>query len=172
MRVLVVSDSHGDREILVELVERYKDEVDQLFHCGDSELEATDSVWDSMMTVKGNMDFTNEYALTQVADVQNERIFMAHGHRLDVNYTMQELVYAAKEVNAALAFYGHTHIAKIEKIDNIVVVNPGSISEPRGRYSVPTYAIVESNEHQIGVTYYNRAHRAIDELSGHFSKNS
>ncbi len=172
MRVLVVSDSHGDREILVELVERYKDKVDQLFHCGDSELEATDSVWDSMMTVRGNMDFTDEYALTQVADVQNERIFMAHGHRLDVNYNMQELVYAAKEVNAAYAFYGHTHIAKVEIIDNIVVVNPGSISEPRGHYPVPTYAIVESNEHQIGVTYFNRAHRAIEELSCHFSKNS
>ncbi|WP_035053984.1 metallophosphoesterase [Carnobacterium pleistocenium] len=172
MKVLVVSDSHEDREILVELIERYKDKVDQIFHCGDSELEATDSVWDSMMTVKGNMDFTDEYKLTQVVDVKNERIFMAHGHLFDVNYSMQELVYAAKEENADYAFFGHTHQAKSEKIDSIVVLNPGSISEPRGHYLVPTYAIVESDEFQIIVTYYNRAHNVIKNLSCQFSKNS
>lgn len=172
MKVLVVSDSHGDREILVELVERYKDKVDQIFHCGDSELEATDSVWDSMMTVRGNMDFTNEYKLTQIADVKKERIFMAHGHRFDVNNTMEELVYAAKEENADYAFFGHTHQAKSEKIGNIVVLNPGSISEPRGHYLVPTYAIVESDELQITVTYYNRAHKVIKNLSCHFSRNN
>jgi len=172
MKVLVISDSHGDREILVELVERYKDKVDQIFHCGDSELEATDPVWDSVMTVRGNMDFTDEYKLTQIADVKNERIFMAHGHRFNVNHGMQELVYAAQAENADYAFFGHTHQAKCEKINNIVVLNPGSISEPRGHYQVPTYAIVESDEHQIAITYYNRAHRSMNELSCHFSKNN
>lgn len=172
MKVLVVSDSHGDREILVELIERYKDKVDQLFHCGDSELEETDTVWDYMTSVRGNMDYTNEYALTQVTDIQNERIFVAHGHRLDVNYTMQELVDAAKEENADYAFFGHTHKAVVEKIDNIVVLNPGSISQPRGHYQVPTYAIVESSNLHVEVTYYDREHKAIEELSCQFSLNS
>lgn len=172
MRVLVVSDSHGDREILVELIERYKDKVDQLFHCGDSELEETDSVWDSMTSVRGNMDYSDEYALTQVTDVKNERIFVAHGHRFDVNYTLQELVYAAKEEKADYAFFGHTHQAVVENIDNIVVLNPGSISQPRGHYQVPTFAIVESDEFQVKVTYYNREHKTIEELSCQFSLNS
>lgn len=172
MKVLVVSDSHGDREILVELIERYKDKVDQIFHCGDSELEATDSVWDSMMTVRGNMDFTDEYKLTQIADVKNERIFMAHGHRFNVNYSMQALVYAAEAENADYAFFGHTHQAKSEKINNMIVLNPGSISEPRGHYQVPTYAIVKSDKFQIVVTYYDRAHKTIQDLSCHFSKNN
>lgn len=171
MKVLVVSDSHGDREILVELIERYKDNVDQLFHCGDSELESTDSVWRSMITVRGNMDFTDDFALTQLADVKNERIFMTHGHRYDVNYSMQNLVYAAKEERADYAFFGHTHQACVEKIENILVLNPGSISQPRGQYLVPTYVIIESDELQIIVTYYNRAHKVIEELSCQFSKN-
>lgn len=170
MKVLVVSDSHGDREILVELIERYKDKVDQLFHCGDSELEATDSVWDSMLTVRGNMDFDDDFAMTQTIEVQNQRIFMAHGHRLDVNYTMQELVFAAKEEHANYAFFGHTHQAGVEQINNVVVLNPGSISEPRGSYPFPTYAIIENDDSQVTVTYYNRTHEAIEQLSSHFSK--
>ena len=42
MRYLVVSDNHVDRDILVDLVDRYRSEVDIFFHCGDSELEASD----------------------------------------------------------------------------------------------------------------------------------
>ena len=40
MKYLVVSDNHGDRNILVEIVNRYVGMVDQMFHCGDSELKA------------------------------------------------------------------------------------------------------------------------------------
>ena len=38
MRYLVVSDNHGDREILVKLLDKYHANVDYFFHCGDSEL--------------------------------------------------------------------------------------------------------------------------------------
>lgn len=171
MKVLVVSDSHGDRAILVELIERYKDKVDQLFHCGDSELDPTDPIWKSMLTVKGNMDFNADYELTQLIDVKGERIFMTHGHHHDVNYSMQNLVYAAEEQNAQFAFFGHTHQAGVEKINTILVLNPGSISQPRGQYLIPTYAVIESDDQQIEVCYYNRAHKAIEELSCRFSKN-
>lgn len=39
-RWLVVSDNHGDREILVSLRQALK--PDAVFHCGDSEMEAAD----------------------------------------------------------------------------------------------------------------------------------
>ena len=54
MRYLVVSDNHGDRDILVDLVDRYRSEVDIFFHCGDSELEASDPLWDTFQVVQGN----------------------------------------------------------------------------------------------------------------------
>lgn len=40
MKILVVSDNHGDRDCLVDLVNHYEGQVDALFHCGDSELIA------------------------------------------------------------------------------------------------------------------------------------
>ena len=57
MKYLVVSDNHGDREILVDIVKQRAGEMDVLFHCGDSELEADDQLWETFDVVKGNCDF-------------------------------------------------------------------------------------------------------------------
>ena len=35
MLYLIVSDSHGDRDILCKLVKNYTGKVDAMFHCGD-----------------------------------------------------------------------------------------------------------------------------------------
>ena len=42
MLYLIVSDSHGDRDILCKLVKNYTGKVDAMFHCGDSELKSDD----------------------------------------------------------------------------------------------------------------------------------
>ncbi|UTW68917.1 metallophosphoesterase family protein [Anaerobacillus sp. HL2] len=41
MKVLIISDSHGLKEELFELLNRYEKEVDAIVHCGDSELPKT-----------------------------------------------------------------------------------------------------------------------------------
>ena len=33
-------------------------------------------------------------------------------------------------------FYGHTHVAKVDKMDDIFFINPGSISQPRGQLRI------------------------------------
>ena len=59
--IIVMSDSHGDRQIVEEIKNHYKGKVDAIFHNGDSELESTDPVWEGIHVVKGNMDFYGEY---------------------------------------------------------------------------------------------------------------
>lgn len=171
MKILVVSDSHGDRDVLVELKERYQEKMDRMFHCGDSELEATDEIWDSFATVKGNMDFDPQLKLEQVVEVGNERFFMVHGHFYDVKSTMTPLLEGAKKNHAHFAFFGHSHELGVEKRDNILLLNPGSILQPRGRYNIKTYAILDIEEKDVTVTYYDRSHQALDDLIVHFTRN-
>ena len=52
MNILVVSDNHGDRDCLVDLVNHYEGQVDALFHCGNSELEPTDELWQKLIVVQ------------------------------------------------------------------------------------------------------------------------
>lgn len=42
--IIVMSDSHGDRQIVEEIKNHYKGKVDAIFHNGDSELESIDPV--------------------------------------------------------------------------------------------------------------------------------
>ena len=170
MKLLVVSDSHGDRDILVELIKTYQGKVDALIHCGDSELAESDSIWQKMMSVKGNMDFDQPYPTLRTAEVGQEKIVWVHGHLHDVKSSMQPLVFAAKEAKATFAFFGHTHELGVEMIDGILVLNPGSILLPRGAYKLKTYAIVESDKNTIQVTYYNRLHQPIEELKRSFTR--
>lgn len=170
MKYLVVSDNHGDRDCLVDLADTYKGKVDGMFHCGDSELEPTDTLWQDFIVVTGNCDFDPRFKREQLVDMKADKIFIAHGHLLNVNQTLNNLVYRAKEVGATVAFYGHTHKLGVERIDDILLLNPGSISQPRGMYSYKTYAIVESTESGYNVSYFERNHKCIEELSRSFRK--
>ncbi|MGX7030999.1 metallophosphoesterase [Vagococcus zengguangii] len=171
MKYLVVSDNHGQRDILVELVNKYRGKVDAMFHCGDSELEPTDELWHEMLVVTGNCDFDRRYKKFQEVTIGTDKIYMTHGHLSAVRMDLRSLFYEAKEQEANIALYGHTHVLHAEVAEDLLIVNPGSISQPRYPYKVKTYALIESDLEQYCVTYYNEKHELIEELTKTFSRN-
>ena len=42
------------------------------------------------------------------------------------------MIKVAKDNNVDIVVYGHTHIPVYKKIDNIIFINPGSTTYPRG----------------------------------------
>ena len=76
----------------------------------------------------------------------------------------------AQEAGANIALFGHIHQAVAELDKNILFVNPGSISQPRGPVQVPSYAIIDSEAKNYHVEYYNRAHQSIEELAADFER--
>ena len=172
MKYLVVSDNHGERDVLVELVNKYRGQVDGMFHCGDSELDPTDELWQVMLVVTGNCDFDSRYKKFQEVTIGSDKIYMTHGHLSAVRMDLHSLFYEAKEKGANIALYGHTHVLHAEVVEDVLIVNPGSISQPRYPYRVKTYAIIESTPEQYSVSYYDEQHRLIEELTKTFSRNS
>lgn len=165
MRYLVVSDNHGDRDILVQLVERYQGKIDHFFHCGDSELSAEDVLWNVFNVVQGNCDFGPGYETKQFIDTGVDKILITHGHLANVRFGLTQLAMAAKELGANMVFFGHTHQIGCEFDQGILYLNPGSISQPRGPIQTPSYAIIDSTATKIEVQYYNRAHQPVEELA-------
>lgn len=166
VKYLVVSDNHGDRQILVDIANFWRHKVDGMFHCGDSELEVTDELWHQFVVVKGNCDYNPKYETECLINSGDDRIYMTHGHLYNVNIGLTSLSYSAREKNATIVLYGHTHKLLAAMADNILYVNPGSISQPRGTYShLKTYAVIETNDGEIKVDYYDRTHHLIEELS-------
>ncbi|MGX6961459.1 metallophosphoesterase [Vagococcus xieshaowenii] len=170
MKYLVVSDNHGERDILVELADKYRQQVDIMFHCGDSELLPTDSLWQDFIVVTGNCDYDHRYKKFQEVSVGEDTIYMTHGHLSAVRLDLQSLFYEAKEKQANIALYGHTHVLHSEMVEDMLIVNPGSISQPRYPYRVKTYAIINSTPEQYSVDYYNEKHQLMKELSTVFSR--
>lgn len=155
MKFLLVSDSHGDCKILSDLVVRYGDKVDEILHCGDSELDPKDTIWSLIHPVKGNCDYGN-YRLERVVNTENGKLFYCHGHVYGVKLGLHQLVERAKELGVVVVVYGHTHVMDHQVIDGIHVINPGSIRFPRGHYLTPTYALLDWTSDHIEVTFYQR----------------
>ena len=161
MKILVVSDTHGSADGFRLAVERER--PDQVLHMGDLEgqkelLEEIAGV--PFFAVKGNCDsFTADLPEDLVLDIGKHRIYMAHGHRLDVYYSPETLVAAAATEMADVAIYGHTHVPDlIPSYKGVMVINPGSISRPRQMGSKHTYAVITVDEEGE----YDVAMRSLD----------
>lgn len=164
-KYLIMSDTHGDKELVQEVLNYYKGKVDMIFHCGDSELEPNDKALLGINIVKGNCDYFN-FDNELIVDHNHIRFFITHGHLYNVNFDLLQLKYKAQEVGADIVLFGHTHIPTIEMDENTLIINPGSLLQPRIYPSIPTYAILEITETQYIINYYNNKH----ELQNSFSK--
>ncbi|MDK7302949.1 MULTISPECIES: metallophosphoesterase [Aerococcus] len=162
MKILLISDSHGDSQILSDLVARYQDQVDLMLHCGDSELDPSDSIWNVIEPVKGNCDF-GPYKAERIIDTPEGRLIYTHGHLYGVKAGVEKYAEYAKKQGCQIAVYGHTHIMDDQVLDGVHLINPGSVSFPRGNYLTPTYAILDWQADQEKVTFYQRNGEKVPE---------
>ena len=128
MKILVMSDSHGIRSYMEQAVK--KENPDIAIHLGDcvSDAEELGRKFPNLrlFSIKGNNDWANE-PIEAVYETDFGKIYMCHGHKLGVKSGLSNLVYTAKAKNCTIALYGHTHVANIEEIDGVTVVNPGAL---------------------------------------------
>ncbi|MFN4215629.1 MULTISPECIES: metallophosphoesterase family protein [unclassified Exiguobacterium] len=153
MRFLIVSDSHGLTEELLSIFNRHEQEIDDAFHCGDSQLALVDEHLLPYRTVRGNCDFGGDLPLERVETTPVGTILIVHGHHHDVKYDLNRLRYRAEEVGASVVLFGHSHVAGALIEDGVVYINPGSIRMPRGR-SDKTYALLDLENGEAAVRFY------------------
>lgn len=169
MNYLVVSDNHGDREILETIASTFSNQVDLMLHCGDSELPGDDPLWQTFTVVGGNCDFDPRFKDYQVITTKEDTILITHGHRYQVNQSMTSLGLLAQQVQATIVVFGHTHRLGCEQLGERLFLNPGSISQPRG-LPHKSFAIINSTPAQDVVTYYDRTMQPIEGLTFTFEK--
>jgi uncharacterized protein len=145
MKILIVSDSHGRNQNLVKVIDKVSP-IDLLVHLGDFEGK-TESISDLVSCkcelVAGNNDFFTSADKEKLISIGNYRVFMTHGHRYGINYGTDRIKDMARSHWADMVFCGHTHRPLIEISDDVWVINPGSISQPRQEGGKPTYIIMD-----------------------------
>lgn len=161
LRLLVCGDSHGENELLKNLVLMYPD-LDYYIFCGDSNLDVDDPLLSKFHSVRGNHDY-GDFPLNQIIQTPYGKILITHGHLWDVYYSYSELEKFMKENNIKICFHGHTHIPSMIEHDGYTFINPGSLMINRASYGFGTYALVELNR-EIQVRFYH--YRTNKEVTG------
>lgn len=155
MRILCAGDTHGDISRLCNVLKDTAELIDAFIHTGDCETDAAEIARKfpdlPVYSVCGNCDYGRLAPPVRIDEICGKRVLITHGHRYDVNYSLMQLAYTALENRADICFFGHTHIPLIEKYDNLTIVNPGSLSRPRGG-SKHSYAVVEIDDASGEVT--------------------
>ncbi|SFB45215.1 metallophosphoesterase [Clostridium frigidicarnis] len=148
MVIAVVSDTHRQASSILKAVEEAKNaKVDMLIHLGDNvaDIKLIKECFNKdIVFVKGNCDFESYVKSEKVLKINGVNIFITHGHEYNVEYNLLNLKLKALELGAQVALYGHSHVAMIERDSNIIMVNPGSTSLPRGQNK--SMAFIEIDE--------------------------
>lgn len=167
---VVMSDSHGDYDIVKDIKDRYQGEVDAIFHNGDSELKSSDPIWDGIYVVRGNCDYDDGYPENNVVELNGITIAQTHGHLYQINFMWDRLDLFAQEAGADICLYGHLHRASAWRMEDIVFINPGSVLQPRGEVMEKLYAFVTVTDTTIKVDFYTRNHELYPQLSQEFTR--
>lgn len=136
MRIIVLSDSHGEENNLRWMLEqcwRMVGPVDAYIHCGDGVRDfqrvenfiRTRDEHALLISVKGNCDFFEQAAELEQITLDGVGILITHGHRFQVKSTYAALDMEARRRGCAVALFGHTHTPCVEQ-RNALLVNPGS----------------------------------------------
>lgn len=151
MKVGVVSDTHMMKQFIDNTIP-YLKECDLIIHAGDnfSDSKYIHNVTNvGVMAVRGNCDF-DDVEDELVFEVENKTIFLCHGDRYGVKYGIDRLETKAKEINANIVVFGHTHIPLCIEKDGVLYLNPGSVSLPR-QVTYKSFVILDIEDEKMQI---------------------
>ena len=144
MKILVVSDSHGRLDYLMEIWK--KETPDIVLSAGDysEDVEELSYIHENSkyFIVRGNCDFmdhTNDDNLE--LELGDKKIFLTHGHLYGVKSSYHYLRLEAEERDANLCIFGHTHIPYLED-GELILFNPGAVKDKE-------YGVIEISKNKM-----------------------
>lgn len=155
MNILVLSDTHGEIQKALEMVKRVSVgmKVDRIIHCGDyykDALRLEEETGIPVTAVHGNCDGQQEREVS-VLETPAGKIAITHGHTENVKWSLQNLCYLAEEYGCRCVCFGHTHVPVNETVSGIHLLNPGSLTNPRGG-SRPSCGLLVATEKSLAAT--------------------
>ncbi len=130
MRILVLSDSHGDYFSMKRAIEMQPDaEVVVFLGDGHRDLERARPLLEGkrIYTVCGNNDFHCDYPKNKVIEEGGLKIYITHGHYEYVKSSLGKSQDIASQNGCKLVLYGHTHRQQEDNFNGVKLFCPGAL---------------------------------------------
>lgn len=146
MKILVFSDSHGNNNLMMDIIEENQEEFDCIFHLGDHTHDAKDIVKKfpdmPVYMVRGNNDMDGNVPYSRKVELEGVTFMLTHGHNEGVYFGTSKLMYFGEENMADVVVFGHIHAVLLEQYEGITIFNSGSITYPRDGVA-PSFGVIE-----------------------------
>ena len=135
MRIIVISDTHGNKNAIDSVFLRNSD-ADLFIHLGDGErdidafLLENPSYASRVIHVAGNCDFNSLSNDFEIIPANGHKILASHGHIYAVKNSLEIIKKTAKRLNCDIVLYGHTHVRYNKFENDLYIMNPGSAGNP------------------------------------------
>ncbi|GAB1476154.1 hypothetical protein MASR2M70_09880 [Bacillota bacterium] len=153
MRFFVISDTHGDIDTAIEVFNTLSD-INGIIHLGDYARDGwllESRLGLPVTAVKGNMDGSYSNDDYRILNTEFGKIYLTHGHMEAAKYGPENLLYKASSLGCKAAFYGHTHSPVYKDLGGMYLLNPGSLTHPRGG-RLGSYAIATATSEEFSGT--------------------
>lgn len=148
MKILIVSDTHKRNDNYLTVVEKEKP-IDYVIHCGDaegSEYLISEAAGCPVHIVLGNNDFFSNLDREKEFMIGDYKIWLTHGHNYYVSMGNETIKEEAKSRGVDVVIYGHTHRPVVDIDEDIIAINPGSLTYPRQDGKRPSYIVMNITE--------------------------
>jgi putative phosphoesterase len=159
MKVIVVSDSHGELENIKALSRIAKEEkVGKIIHLGDDYDDADYLINEGITVDRVPGVFGEYYTEThirnrKVVELMGWKFLLTHTKERHSNDTPDDIApeQYVKEGTVDIVLYGHSHIPAIGIENNVYLINPGHLKSDDKRGYEPSYAVLNIEKESIDV---------------------
>jgi len=159
MRVLVISDSHGEIDNIIQISKVVREEnISKVIHLGDDyddvnflikegiEIERVPGVFSGYYSEK---DIPNR----KILEIEGWRVLLTHTKERHENDLPDDIRPEDQIRNGSIdiVLYGHTHVSAIGMEGAVYLINPGHLKSDDKHGFEPSYAVLDITNDSIDV---------------------
>ena len=163
MKIGIFADLHGNIDAWHTIMDGVFKDADQVLCAGDTFGAGLANPFSSsyhpqklkeviahppkpIVIVRGNCDAKGIYPDSASGTLGNKKYYLCHGQHCPSD---EEKLKLAHQYHADFFIYGHTHLWRLEKTGDVVIINPGSPTTPQKKPKHDTVAVMTDHTIEI-----------------------
>jgi len=110
--------------------------------------------WTRNVLSNENMEFLKMLKKREKIKIDGKDIVIIHASPWDDDGYVYENSLSKSfldEVNAEILVYGHTHVPCLKKVGNGIIINPGSVGQPRDGNPKASFAVLDTDKKSVDI---------------------